>query len=141
MQVPISLIDVDSTITWERLKSSITPWEVLKLIASGLSAIFVRRDRIEKELDRYREDYAGFMSSFEKGYPSVKRVLVDERNRHMASRITELHRKSGDLIAIVGDGHVEGLKSLIKDEPVEVVRLWDLRSGDSHPGLASASPP
>ncbi len=137
--VPVSLIDIDSLVTWQRLRSSLGPLEAVKLLASGLTAIFIRRERIERELDAYREDYDRFMRSFEKGYPSVKRVLVDERNAHMAGRIRELHDLHGDLMAVVGDGHVEGLKALLAGQPLEAIRLWDLRSGESSTGGTSAS--
>ncbi|MCJ2519888.1 MAG: TraB/GumN family protein [Candidatus Thermoplasmatota archaeon] len=129
--VPISLIDIDSMITWRRLRASMTPFEALKLLVSTLGAVFIRKERIERELDRYQADSTGFMRAFGKSYPSIKRVLVDERNEHMASRLRELHRRYGDVIALVGDGHVEGLRTLLSDEPVEVVRLWDLRGVES----------
>lgn len=126
--IPVALIDVDSMVTWRRLWSAMGPLELLKLLASGLASLFVGKERIEMELDRYREDQAGFMEVFGREYPSVKRVLVDERNEHMARRLKELHQKYGDIVAVVGDGHVAGLRRLLEGEEVEVVRLWDLRS-------------
>ncbi|MFQ5838000.1 MAG: TraB/GumN family protein [Thermoplasmata archaeon] len=128
--VPIALIDVDSLVTWKRLWSSMRPMEILKLVVSGIGSLFVGRSRIEAELNRYREDYAGFIRDLERDYPSVKRVLVDERNEYMASRLKELHRRSGNIVCVVGDGHIEGLGRLLETEDLEVVRLWDLRPGN-----------
>ncbi len=57
----------------------------------------------------------------------MKRVVVDERNAHMASRIREMQARYGDVVAVLGDGHVEGLRELLAGENVQALRLWDLR--------------
>ncbi len=127
LEIPVALIDVDALVTWSRLRSKMAPSEVLKLILSSLAALFVRRERVEKEMDRYRQDSVGFIEAVGKEYPSVKRVVVDERNEYMAGRLRELHEEYGDIVAVVGDGHVEGLRRLLEGVPLEVTRLWELR--------------
>lgn len=130
--VPVALIDVDSLRTWTRLRRSMSPLEVVRILLSLVGALFLRRPRIERELERYRGDAPAYMEAFGRQYPSVKRVLVDERNAHMASRIRELQEKYGDVVAVLGDGHVEGIQALLQEEEVEVLRLWDLR-GEAPP--------
>ncbi len=128
LSIPVVLIDVDSSVTWQRLRASMRPSEVLKLVLSSFGALFIRKERIEREMDRYQQDSVGFVEAVGQQYPSVKRIVVDERNEHMARRLRELHEEHGTIVAVVGDGHVEGLKDLLKDLPLETVRLWDLRS-------------
>ncbi len=132
LEIPVYLIDLDSMVTWRNLWSSVGLQEGLKLLISTLGALFIRKERIEVELDRYQRDYAGFMEAFGKDFPSVKRVVVDERNEHMASLLREIHKEFGEVVAVVGDGHIAGLRSILNDEPIEVVRLWTLRD-DSWP--------
>jgi pheromone shutdown protein TraB len=45
----------------------------------------------------------------------------------MAEELRRLQGAYERIVAVVGDGHVRGLTSLLKDEDVEVVRLWELR--------------
>ncbi len=128
MGIPVVLIDVDFMLTWERLRSSMRPSEIVRLLVSSLGALFIRKERIERELDRYQQDSVGLIEAIGKDFPSVKRVVVDERNTHMAHRLRELHEEYGDILAVVGDGHVAGLRSLLEGIPLDVIRLWELRS-------------
>lgn len=139
--IPVALIDVDSRMTWRDLWASLGPAELLKLLFSAFSSLFIGRERIEMELSRYREDYTGFMEALGRDYPAVKEVLVDRRNAHMASELRRLHEAYGRIVAIVGDGHVQGLSRLLDGEGVEVVRLWELRSAGSEPTAGPAKSP
>ncbi|MFQ5907778.1 MAG: TraB/GumN family protein [Thermoplasmata archaeon] len=125
--IPVALIDLDSRRTWRDFLTSLRPWEFLKLLFSALGSIFVGREQVEQELQRYQEDYAGFMEALARDYPAVKAVLVDRRNSHMANELKRLHGTYDHIVAIVGDGHVLGLSTLLEGEDVEVVRLWELR--------------
>lgn len=126
--VPLALIDVDVRRTWRRLWSAMGPWELVRLLVSTLGAFFVGRDRVEAELDRYRSDSDAFLAALGEDFPSVKRVLVDERNAHMADRLRALETEYETVLAVVGDGHVEGLAERLADRPLEALRLWDLRA-------------
>ena len=68
------------------------------------------------------------METFGAEFPSAKKVLIDDRNTHMAHAIRKLNDEFGDLVAVVGDGHVDGLKRLLEGKSLEVIRLKDLRS-------------
>ncbi|MFQ6012867.1 MAG: TraB/GumN family protein [Thermoplasmata archaeon] len=139
--IPVALIDVDSRLTWRDLWASLRPLELLKLAFSALGSLFVGREQIERELHRYQEDYAGFMDALARDYPAVKEVLVDRRNAHMAGELKRLQEAYPRIVAVVGDGHVQGLTSLLDGEEVEVVRLWDLRPTASKPAPDTRVPP
>lgn len=126
--IPVALIDTDARRTWRSLWSSLRPGELLKLLFSAFSSFFVSREHIEQELERYQEDSAGFMEALGRDYPAVKEVLVDRRNEHMARKLRQLHQKYDHIVALVGDGHVRGLSTLLDGEDVEVVRVWELRT-------------
>lgn len=126
--IPVAFIDRESAVTWRRMRASMSRLEALKLLVSLLSSLFLGRPRVEQELSRYREDFEGFMGEFERDLPSVKRVLVDERNAYMAERLREVQRAYQRVLAVVGDGHIRGLEAQLSGEDVEVVRLWELRA-------------
>ncbi|MEE9592093.1 MAG: TraB/GumN family protein [Thermoplasmata archaeon] len=132
--IPVALIDLDSRRIRRELWTSLRPWELLKLLFSALGSLFVGREQIEQELHRYQEDYAGFMEALARDYPAVKEVLVDRRNSHMAEELKRLQGAYERVVAVVGDGHVLGLSSLLEGEDLEVVRLWELREPEAKSG-------
>ncbi len=125
--IPVALIDIDSRETWRSLWRSLRPLELLKLLFSAFGSLFVRREQIEVELQRYQEDYTGFMEALGRDYPAVKEVLVDRRDAHMAKELQRLEEAYEHVVAVVGDGHIQGLSSLLEGGELEVVRLRELR--------------
>ena len=133
----VALIDQDSQVTLTRAWQSMSFPERVRLVVFAVSGLFVRRRQVEAELDRFYQDESGYLEQFAKELPTVKRVLIDERNAHMAGALRELHAAKGEVVAVVGDGHVEGLGRLLRDVPLEVVRLQELQQ--PVPAASSAS--
>ena len=99
----------------------------------------IRRSTVEKELQKFEENENAFLQELEKDFPSLKRVLIDERNSHMATAVRSLEAEHGSVVAVVGEGHVEGLRGLLADRSPEVVRLRDLRTMSSQKAPTSVS--
>jgi pheromone shutdown protein TraB len=58
------------------------------------------------------------VAEFEAKYPTLFRILVKERDRYMADRLREiLDSTTGPVIAVVGLGHVKGIKQLLALDP------------------------
>ncbi len=123
----VALIDEDSRSTLLRAMRSMTFAERVRLLMSGVAGLFVRKEKVEKELDRFYQDERGYLEQFARELPTLKRVLIDERDAHMADALRQLHATKGEVVAVVGDGHVEGLGRLLHDVPLEVVRLRELQ--------------
>jgi pheromone shutdown protein TraB len=70
---------------------------------------------------------AEYIEEFGRRFPSLKKVLIDDRNRHMADGIRKIAEGSMDVVAVIGDGHIEGIRTLIADLQVKVIRLKELR--------------
>jgi len=130
----VALIDEESRTTILRAWRAMTFQERVRLAMSILGSLFVRKSKVEAELRRYHEDERAVMEEFAAQLPSVKRILIDDRDDRMAAALRELHRTKGDVVAVVGDGHVEGLSRRLADEPLEIVRLKDLRAPDRSAG-------
>lgn len=135
----VALIDEDSRTALLRAVRSMSFAERVRLVVSGLAGLFVRKEKVEQELDRFYQDERAYLEQFARELPSLKRVLIDERDAHMADALRQLHAAKGEVVAVVGDGHVEGLGRLLHDVPLEVVRLRELQRGPPPGGSASAT--
>jgi pheromone shutdown protein TraB len=98
-------------------------WEMLRLRLGRAKA-----GKIEEEVARLQEDPTQMIEELGKKFPTVKRVLLDERNDHMATGIRRAASENDRVVAVLGDGHIDGIAALLKDLEPRVHRLRDLRS-------------
>jgi pheromone shutdown protein TraB len=133
----IALIDRDSRATLLRAWHLMPFRERVRLLSSVLGSFFIPRAKVEEELARYEADERAVMEEFAAELPTVKRVLIDERDEHMATVLRDLHRAKGDVVAVVGDGHIDGLQGRLEGESVDVVRLKELRAQVDSPGASA----
>jgi pheromone shutdown protein TraB len=130
-RVPVELIDLDAQRTFQRLWGEMGWGERARLVASGVASLVLPKRMVEDQLEQMQADYAGFFEAMAKEYPTIKRVLIDERNAHMAARLAGLHAQGKQsVVAVVGDGHVDGMRALLEAQGlvVECVRLKELRA-------------
>lgn len=141
LNVPLALIDKDAQQTFQRLLREMRWGEKLKLTGSAIAGLVLPGKSIEKQVDEMQDDYAAYFHEMGKRFPTLKRVLLDERNEHMARAITEMARTQERIVAIVGDGHVDGMMDILQNKglALEVVRLRDLRAPRADGGTASAT--
>ena len=123
----IHCIDMNAREFFDRAFNSMSLKEKAYLLLNSVIARFARKRKIEKEMRLYEENDIMYIEEFGRRFPSLKRVLIDDRNRHMASRLRTIAEGGGEVVAVIGDGHVEGVRSLIGNLPVKVIRLKDLR--------------
>lgn len=138
---PVALIDQDSRVTLARVWKAMSSRERIRLVASAVGGLFVRRTKVEAELDRFYQDERSYLEQFAHELPTAKRILIDERDAQMAQALRDLHASKGDVVAVVGDGHIDGLSRLLQGLPVEVVRLRDLQRPAPRPPAASPTVP
>lgn len=124
----LALIDRDSAQVFQEVWGGMSFEERVKLFVASVAGLFVSRRRVERELARYEEDNAAYLDEFAGQFPHIKRVLIDGRDAYMARALRSLYETRGRVLAVVGDGHVEGIRVRLGDLPVEVIRLRDLRS-------------
>ncbi|HEV8594790.1 MAG TPA: TraB/GumN family protein [Thermoplasmata archaeon] len=129
----LAFIDRDSGDTFRAMWGGMGPGERLKFLLSLVGGMFVTKRRVESELQKFEQDSAGYLEQAGEEFPNLKRVLLDDRNEYMARAIRDLHARRGAVVAVVGDGHVDGLRAALADLPVEVIRLRDLRQGSLPP--------
>lgn len=126
----ISLIDMDARDMLKRIFKYMTLKERIKFIISIFAGFFVKKEKIEEEMKRYEQNQSDYIEEFGKDFPTIKRILIDERNQFMANAIKKLSEKHKNMVVVIGDGHIEGLKVLLAEKEIEVIRLGELRNFD-----------
>ena len=148
LAVPLALVDRDARVTFQRLRQEMPAIEKLRFVGSAVVGIlpwYPGQKSIEKQLDDMQDDYAKVFEMMGDRLPTLKRVLLDERNEYMANHLAQMASHHARLVAVVGDGHVDGMQAILQrrdDIIVETVRLKELRTGpavESGEGTASAS--
>jgi pheromone shutdown-related protein TraB len=124
LEIPVSLCDRNIRITMLRAWRSMSLWQRSKLVSGLVAGIFEESELTEEDLRELRKhdvlsellnELAGFM-------PTLKTVLIDERDAYLAQRIRE--STGNRVVAVVGAGHVEGICRLLEHaEPVDTAAL------------------
>lgn len=119
--IPVSLCDREIQTTFKRAWAKSSLWNKCKLLATLISAAFSNEEISEEELEKLKnqETLESMLEEVAKELPSVKEVLIDERDQFLASKIFDApgERK----VAVIGAGHTSGiLKTLEKLEKKEI---------------------
>lgn len=124
---PLLFIDMDAGKLFNSLISQMPLKERVAMVLSSFGGLFMTRKRVERELQEFQDNEEKYMEVLGRTYPTVKRVLIDERNEHMARNILRAEGMYGSVLAVVGDGHVEGIRRIISREDLVAYRLKDLK--------------
>jgi pheromone shutdown-related protein TraB len=116
--IPVALIDRPIQITLQRTWRMLSLKERFLMIASSISAIFETEDLDEDAIEALKEKdiLTAAVEEIGKKAPTVKKVLLDERDAYMGRKIADL--EEGRILAVVGAGHVKGLTEQIRN-PVD----------------------
>ncbi len=129
-QLPIFLIDDPIRETIRRLLGSLSFKERISLLVGGIVGLVIPTKLVEQQLEEYTEAPGDYLEAVRAAYPSVARVLLDDRNEHMAERLRALRgRGFGRIAAVVGDAHLPGLTEALRRRgiPAETVPFATLR--------------
>ncbi|GAI89531.1 unnamed protein product, partial [marine sediment metagenome] len=87
--IAFSLCDRDIQVTLRRAWSLSSFWGKNKMLAAMLSSIFTREKLDAEEIERLKakSTFQNMMDELASFLPSVKEVLIDERDRYLATRI------------------------------------------------------
>ena len=109
-KLKVALIDQDISITLKKLTRSITLKEKLTFIKDIIKNIF-KRDPLAAKIDLRKvppQDIVEKMvEKVKKSYPSIHKVLIDERNSIMSNKIKKLAEMhpNARILVIIGAGH------------------------------------
>ncbi len=131
--LPVALIDRSVQITLQRAWRKLTVKERFKLMGTSLAAIFTTDDLEEDEIERFKEKdvLTAAIDELAKQAPTIKQVLLDERDAYMAKKILE--QDTDKILAVVGAGHVNGLIKQLQNPLDDISPLEEVPA--KKPGL------
>ncbi len=131
---PIALLDRDIKITLKRAFSLMTLREKIKLGTGIIGGLFGAGETItpEKIEELKKDDLINkLMKELGNQMPSIKKVLVDERDEFLAEKIRQINAKK--IVAIVGAGHLNGIVDIIENnKKVDIKKISEIPTKKSY---------
>ena len=117
--LPVTLADRDVRVTMRRAWRTTPFWRKSMLLSSLLLSIFDTTEVSEDEIRNLKKQdvLSEMMKELGKEVPTLKSVIIDERDQYLAKKIVEA--QGTRTVAVVGAGHVEGIRETI-DRQVSV---------------------
>jgi len=122
--IPVELCDRDIRVTLRRAWHSLGLFRKAELLSMMLASAFDAPELSEESLREIRKKdvLTELMSELGEAMPTLKRVLIDERDAYLAQRIREADGQR--VVAVVGAGHVAGMReALATRRPVEMTEI------------------
>ncbi|MFK5986829.1 MAG: TraB/GumN family protein [Pseudomonadota bacterium] len=129
LKAEVVLIDRDIGVTLKRVYANVT-WYKKMMIFSGLIASVISREEVsEEEIERLKEGdiLETTFAQFAEQEKDLFAPLIDERDQYMAARLEEavLEHDHKDILAVVGAGHLQGIKSYLQKNIENINSLTD----------------
>lgn len=107
--IPFSFSDRPIQITLQRAWAKSNLWNKMKLLSSLIASAFTTEKVDKSDIEELKNSNAlqGMMEELADYLPSVKEVLIDERDRYLATSIFDT--KEEKIVAVVGAGHGPGI--------------------------------
>lgn len=132
LNVPLVLADRPIKTTFSRIWNSLGLYEKSKLLVSIIGSIFDDEEISEEDLQALKEADAleAALNEVGKEFPNVKKILVDERDAYLSSKIKNAPGKK--IVAIIGAAHAGGIeRNLDKDIDIDELNVVKKKKGIS----------
>ncbi len=121
----IHLADRDVQVTLARTWRAMKWWDKLKLLFQLVLSIGEADEISAEDVEKMKEQdvLTAVLADIGQSFPVISRIIIDERDQYLARQI---HQAPGEkIVAVVGAGHVEGIKKYWDTEidlsPLETV--------------------
>ena len=106
-----TLVDRPIQITLKRAWGKNSFWGKCKLLATLLSSAFSKEEIEPEEIEKLKErnEMDSMMAELSEYMPVIKEVLIDERDRYLASKIWS--SEGNNIVAVLGAGHLPGVQA------------------------------
>lgn len=130
--LPVLLIDRDVGITLKRVYRNVPWWKRLELFSGLLASVMFSEKVSEDEIEKLKEGdvLEATFSQFAESSSEIYTPLVNERDQYMAHRLFN-EASSGQhkhLFAVVGAGHLKGIKDYLETQLKNAKSLQELDS-------------
>lgn len=108
------LCDRKIQVTLRRAWAKTGFWGKNKMLAALLSTLFTNQKISQEEMEKLKDKnmLQGMLEEVAEFLPKVKEVLIDERDRYLATNIFKAKGKK--IVAVMGAGHIEGIVKHLK---------------------------
>ncbi len=134
LHAPVFFVDDDAYLAVRKMFREMSLREKLRFFSALVPLPSLKRKTsLEREIRRYEEDEKTYMEQFSEFFPTAKRILIDERNIHMAERIIAVSERYGRTVAVLGDAHLSGISAILmgRGKDVRSIRMKDLRKSEN----------
>lgn len=124
------MADRDIKTTFSRIWNKLQGKEKFKLITGIINSIFEDEDISEEDIAKLKENDVLEAALLEIGqeFPTVKEVLVDERDQYLSQKIKNAPGKK--IMAIIGAAHGKGIeKNINKDIDINTLETVEKKKG------------
>jgi pheromone shutdown-related protein TraB len=114
--LPIALVDRDIRITLSRFWKGMSFREKLRLIyALIISLVSGGEETLDVDTLTREDMVTAAIEEFRKFSPHGAAALIDERDAYIASRLIHLRTQHERVLAVIGAGHVGGIRKYLED--------------------------
>lgn len=115
LSIPVEMVDRPIQITLRRAWAKNSLWGKCKLLSALLASAFEKEEISSEQIEelKNKSEMDSMMSELADFMPTVKKVLIDERDRYLASKIFICEGKK--IVAILGAGHLPGVQKHIEN--------------------------
>ena len=129
LKIPVSLIDQNIKVTMKKL-SKLSFFKKVSLFSSLIFKSFKKENRelLDFDLKKVPSEkvITQMIGILRKEAPMLYNILIHQRNVYMVNKLFKLKENhEGDILAVVGAGHVDGMMKLIKKRIGSQVLLED----------------
>ena len=124
--IALAPVDRSVQITLKRAWNSLTFWEKNKFLFSSLTSILGMEEVREEDVEelKTKDTLTQAVEEISRQAPTIKRVLIDERDAYMARKILDAEGKR--VLAVVGAGHMEGILGQIRNPVTDLAPLEEV---------------
>ena len=116
LDIPIALCDRDVRVTMRRAWRSTPFFKKSMLVSSLIVGVFDTKPVSEESLQELRKQdvLSEMMQELGREVPTLKTVLIDERDRYLAEKTLQAEGKT--IVSVVGASQKEGIKAILQGE-------------------------
>ena len=122
----IEFIDKDAAMVMRETMEEMPFFEKFRFRFGSLRDAFSRKKNADNVVKEFGDNEEEYMNNIRKRFPTLVRKLIDERDVHMAAKIKDASGRYSNIVAVIGDGHVEGIAKLLEGETIRKIRLKTL---------------
>ena len=136
--IPCTMVDRPIQVTLRRAWAKNSFFGKIKLISALISSAFSKEEVSSEEIEelKIQSEMDSMMSELSDYMPTIKQVLIDERDQYLASHIWQAD--GNNIVAILGAGHLRGVQEHLQKMATGVESTDTQEIGEVPPKKKSA---